>query len=92
MTKQELLELQKQGKIIIVENKSDDNTRQSQNSSTPSEYQALLQNLRKIKKTISGVPTFTPRSFFDQFQIYVNGSTRRLYVYADGSWRYVTLT
>ena len=52
----------------------------------------LLGQLRVVKKSISTVPTFTPRNYLEQFQLYKNGTTYRLYVYVAGSWRYTTLT
>lgn len=91
MTKQELLELQKRGKLIVVENKV--SFSEEENTVDPlRQYEGLLSNLRRIKKPISAVPAFTPRSFYDQFQFYVNGSTKRLYIYMDNTWRYVNFT
>lgn len=47
----------------------------------------------------STVPTHVPKTFLDQFVIYNNTGTYRLYIYmkskdatVDGVWRYVTLT
>ena len=43
---------------------------------------------------ITATPTWTPKTFKDQFAVYKNGSTYRLYVYdtANGAWRYASLT
>lgn len=89
LTLQQIYELQKQGKVIVIQNDAPSN---EQKSNELNQYEGMLQNLRKIKQPISGVPTFTPRSFYDQFQLYVNGSTRRLYIYMDKSWHYITMT
>lgn len=55
-------------------------------------YAILLQQLRVIKRPVSSAPSTTPRTFFEQIQYYENGSTRRLYIYISGTWRYVALT
>ena len=36
-------------------------------------------------------PTYEPKNFSEQFYLYKNGTTYRLYVYIDG-WHYLTLT
>lgn len=40
------------------------------------------------------VPTGVPRNWWQRIQRYVNGSTRRLYIYdeVNNSWHYTTLT
>lgn len=48
-------------------------------------------------RNVNATPTWTPRTFIEQFAFYENGGTRRLYVYgqdANGtpSWRYTALT
>jgi len=44
--------------------------------------------------TVDAVPTHEPKGFYDQFKMYVNGATLRLYMYdyTNGTWRYATLT
>lgn len=34
----------------------------------------------------SAVPTYIPKTFFEQFYIYESGITRRLYVYINATW------
>jgi len=45
-----------------------------------------------IKMHVSVAPTYMPKNAFEQTVFYENGTTRRLYVYINGAWRYVTLT
>lgn len=45
-----------------------------------------------ILKTVSIVPTYNPRSFLDQFVLYKNGATIRVYIYINNSWHYANLT
>lgn len=45
-------------------------------------------------KTVTSAPTHIPRKFNEQFVIYQNSTTYRLYIYdaLNGAWRYVALT
>ncbi len=43
-------------------------------------------NGEKMIRNGDAVPTYTPRTFFDQFYIYESGSTRRLYVWINSTW------
>lgn len=52
----------------------------------------LLNAMLQAKRPLSAAPTFTPRNAFEQWQIYENGATRRLYVYVAGTWRFTALT
>jgi hypothetical protein len=52
----------------------------------------LLNGLASVKKHLATAPTFTPRNFLEQIQFYDDGTDRRLYVFINGTWRYVTLT
>jgi hypothetical protein len=52
----------------------------------------FLAALRAVKRPVSTAPTATPKNLLDQFAIYENGATRRLYVYVGGTWRYTALT
>lgn len=56
--------------------------------------QQLGQNIAGMFQTVSTAPTNTPKNFFDQVQIYVNGGTLRLYWYdtVANTWHYVTAT
>ena len=47
-----------------------------------------------ILKTTDTAPTHTPKRFSEQFIIYANGATYRLYIYdiVNKAWRYVALT
>ena len=53
---------------------------------------ALLNVLRKPKYYLTSAPTFTPKNFLEQIQFYDTGGVRRLYLYINSNWRYVTLT
>jgi hypothetical protein len=54
----------------------------------------LAEDLFGFFKTVSTAPTEVPNSFFNQVQIYTNGSTYRLYWYdyTNGAWHYITAT
>ena len=47
----------------------------------------------RILKTVGAIPTETPQSGLEKIQIYISGTTRRLYVWEDTNkvWRYVSL-
>lgn len=55
-------------------------------------YLSFLEAMRVTKKHIDTAPTFTPKNFFEQIQFYDDGVNRRIYVYVNGTWRYVALT
>jgi len=61
------------------------------------EFETLRQLLRKIPKSVSTVPTYTPHSFIESFVLYDSGATQRLYIFGmddsgTGKWYYVALT
>ena len=56
------------------------------------ELEPLYHLLRSLKRTVSTVPTNTPHSLLEQLVFYESGTTYRLYVYFDDTWRYVVLT
>lgn len=46
----------------------------------------------QVITTTSSVPTAIPTKFHEQFVLYVNGATNRLYVYVNGTgWLPITL-
>ena len=53
-----------------------------------------IQNITGFIQVVSAVPSGSPKYFYDQIKIYINGGTYRLYVYdnVNNSWRYATLT
>lgn len=53
-----------------------------------------ISHLLGFIRTVSVAPAWTPRSFSEQFAIYKNGATIRLYCYdtTNGAWRYTALT
>jgi hypothetical protein len=54
----------------------------------------ILKDLRYFVKTGSTEPTYRPTMFNEQFYIYINDTTYRLYIYVSslGSWKYINLT
>ena len=56
------------------------------------EYVAVLENIKAPRRHLSVAPTFIPRNFADQIQFFDDGVNRRLYIYVNNTWRYVTLT
>ena len=55
-------------------------------------FMPFLVALRAVKRPLSAAPTRTPKNLIEQFELYESGVTRRLYVYVNGTWRYVALT
>ena len=56
------------------------------------QLQVLIQLLRATKRPTDTAPTATPQNFIQQFALYENGATIRLYVWVNGTWRYAGLT
>jgi hypothetical protein len=54
--------------------------------------QSLIDGLTKIIKDSSIEPTHKPTKILDQFYFYKNGTTYRLYIYINNTWKYVTLS
>lgn len=55
--------------------------------------QQYINDLTKIIKTNTTVPTHTPKKFIDCFYLYWDGSTTyELYLYISNSWKKVTLS
>jgi hypothetical protein len=85
--------LEKEKKVEMV----DDSSRE-QGGEDPSDekqefdLQPLIEELKSVRRPVDSVPTFTPKNFLQQFVLYENGGTNRLYVYMNGGWHYVTLT
>lgn len=44
------------------------------------------------KQHLTSAPTFNPVNFYEQIQFYDDGTNRRIYLYINNTWRYVTLT
>jgi uncharacterized protein YcfL len=51
-------------------------------------------NVNGLFETVDTAPTHTPKNFYDQIKIYVNGATYRFYWYDANAnaWHYVTAT
>ena len=65
----------------------DDFTQLEQESFVP-----LLAALRATKRPVSAAPTQAPKNLIEQFVLYENDGTRRLYIWVAGTWRYTALT
>jgi len=46
----------------------------------------------KIKKSGASVPNYAPKNFYEQFYLYKNGATYRLYININNDWKYIALT
>jgi hypothetical protein len=95
MTSQELSQALQKGEVKQV--KPELPAQQSQAPvSAPSlsidEFLIVLSALRMPKKHLTTAPTLTPKTLLDQIQFYDDGSNRRLYLYVNKVWRFVTLT
>jgi hypothetical protein len=53
-----------------------------------------LRNLFGMISVMDAVPTYIPKRLIDQIVLYVNGATKRLYIYdyVNEAWLYVNLT
>lgn len=49
-------------------------------------YIPVLNTARRLKQDESTVPTHTPKNFLDQFYLYLNGGTRKMYVWINKAW------
>lgn len=56
-----------------------------------SPYISFLNAMKTTKRAVSTAPTLTPKNFYDQIQFYESGGVQRLYIWINGTWRYVTL-
>ena len=54
---------------------------------TIKDYESFLEMLRRIKMHSDSVPTYTPKSFLEQFYLYLSGSTYRFYIYIKDAWK-----
>jgi hypothetical protein len=55
-------------------------------------YLGLLETMIRPKRHLTAAPTFKPKNFAEQIQFYDDATNRRIYLYINGSWRYVALT
>ena len=57
---------------------------------------ALLENnfnrANKFKESVAVAPDYIPTTWDEQIVIFDDTSDKRLYVYVDNSWHYITLT
>ena len=62
--------------------------------SSEQDLDAIINSVRSIRRHLTTAPgtKFVPKTFADQIQFYDDGTNRRLYLYINNTWRYVTLT
>lgn len=85
----------KRGEVEVLEEKVSGQAigeTQSKTGATIEDYITFLELLKMIKKHRTTAPTYTPKSFIEQISLYDDGVNYRLYLYVNGSWRYVSLT
>lgn len=101
MTEEEFKTKQKKGEVTTAKVEAKPPISDFQNDSPEAQarynlaqYFVFLDAMKFTKKAVSTAPTFVPKNYFDQFQIYENAGTYRLYIYvsAAAGWRYVALT
>ena len=91
MTQEELQKSVAQDKVEFI--KPDKNQSPEQPTlDSMEEFIPLLISLRRFRKHVTTAPTFKPKTFADQVQLYDDGVNRRVYLYVNNSWRYVALT
>ena len=54
--------------------------------------QRYLDDLKRVMKTHSTIPTHEPKKLLDCFWLYKDGDTYRLYIYIDNTWKYSSLS
>lgn len=94
MTEKELKQLNKEGKIEEVkpEDEIEEEPENVRDTIEKKQFEPILETIRRIKQPVSTAPTVTPRNFIEQFVVYENGATVRIYIYVGDTWRYVALT
>lgn len=94
MNEADFQNLKSKKKVEEVSPKQPDSKKDKPVSTTPTldDYIDLFFKFRKTKQHVTSAPTFVPQDFFDSIQFYDTGGVRRLYLYFNGSWRYVVLT
>jgi hypothetical protein len=91
MTLEEIQKAIEKGKAEFIKQPAQPEQRQPQVDDY-TKFIALLNVLRRQKYHLTAAPTFTPKNFLEQIQFYDTGGVRRLYLYINGNWRYITLT
>ena len=93
MTEQELSQALQKGQAKQVKPEPPMQSIQIPQQSSPSvdEFIIVLSALRMPKQHLTTAPTLTPKNFLDQIQFYDDGNNRRLYLYVNNTWRFVTL-
>ena len=56
------------------------------------ENQRYLDDLKRVMKTHSTIPTHEPKKLLDCIWLYKDGATYRLYIYINNEWKYSALT
>ena len=99
VTKTDLNNGIKEGKVEVIEEQKNDEVVVDEKIPVPDtlpfkleDYIAILQTLRSTAKFLTSAPTFTPKSFVESIQFFDDGADFRLYLYVNGTWRYVALT
>lgn len=74
-------------------NERDKNDVRKHNHDGTNSEKIQLRDIAGFFEIVSAVPTHTPKSFYDQIKIYVNGATLELYVYdpVNDDWYAATL-
>lgn len=93
MTLEEIQQRIEKGEAKFVE---DEPGQKDQKQPDPlQDFLQVLAALRKPKIHLTSAPTFTPKNFLEQIQFYddeAGSPTRRIYIYVNNSWSYITLT
>ena len=61
-------------------------------SQTDQNLLLILKLFSQVKKHITAAPTHIPRNFFESIEFYDDTTNFRIYLYINGTWRYVALT
>lgn len=88
----EVIEEQKNDETALLSPADLQNTQDNNLGFKIEDYIAILQILRAPAKFLTSAPTYTPKSFVESIQFFDDGVDFRLYLYINGTWRYVALT
>ena len=74
-------------KTIEIDYSKNNNQVSSQNLNTKDFVNSKFMEQYQIKKHGTTIPTYSPKSFQEQFYFYDDGTNRYLYIYINNTWR-----
>jgi hypothetical protein len=87
MTEQEFKQLQQEGKVETISQETQTPPQQSLGFESADEYISALHLLRAFRNHVTSVPTFIPKSFAEQIQLYDDGTIKKVLFYIKNAWQ-----